>query len=48
MEVNDWFDAIGAVMTIALIAMILGKANTAADLNAAGTQFTGVLREAKA
>lgn len=48
MQVNDWFDLFGAILTIALFAMILGKANTASDINAAGNQFTGLIREAKA
>lgn len=48
MEVNDWADIIGALLTIALVAVILTKPNTAADINAAGNQFTGALRQAQA
>lgn len=48
MEVNDIFDIFGGLLTIALVALFLTKPNTAADINAAGNQFTGALREAKA
>lgn len=48
MEVNDWFDIFGALLTIGFVAMILTKPNTASDINAAGNQFTGLLHEAKA
>lgn len=47
MEVNDFFDIVGGLLTIALVAVILTKPNTAADINAAGNQFTGALREAQ-
>lgn len=47
MEVNDFFDIIGGLLTIALVATILTKPNTAADINAAGNQFTAALREAQ-
>lgn len=47
MEVNDFFDIIGGILTIALVATILTKPNTAADINAAGNQFTAALREAQ-
>ena len=48
MEVNDFFDIIGGLLTIALVAVILTKPNTASDINAVGTQFTGALRQAQA
>jgi hypothetical protein len=48
MKVSDFFDVIGGILTIALVATILNKANTAPDLKAAGTAFTGALHEAKA
>ena len=48
MQVNDIFDIIGGLLTIALVATILTKPNTAADINAAGTQFTSALRQAQA
>lgn len=48
MEVNDFFDIIGGLLTIALVAVILTKPNTAADVNAAGSAFTGALKQAQA
>jgi hypothetical protein len=47
MHVNDFFDIVGGLLTIALVATVLTKPNTAADINAAGTQFTSALREAQ-
>lgn len=47
MQVNDIFDIFGGLLTIALVAVILTKPNTAADINAAGGQFTAALREAQ-
>jgi hypothetical protein len=46
-EVNDFFDIIGGLLTIALVAVILTKPNTAADVNAAGSAFTGALKQAQ-
>lgn len=48
MEVNDFFDIIGGLLTIALVATVLTKPNTAADINAAGNQFTSGLKTAEA
>lgn len=48
MKVNTVFDIIGGILTIALVATILTKPNTAGDLNAAGNAFTGALRQAQA
>lgn len=48
MQVNDFFDIIGAILLIALVAVILTKKNTSADVGAAGTAFTGALRQAEA
>lgn len=48
MEVNDIFDIFGGLLTLALVAVILTKPNTAADVNAVGSQFTGALRQAEA
>lgn len=48
MSVQDFFDVIGALLTIALVAVILTKPNTASDINAAGNQFTGALKVAQA
>jgi len=48
MHVNTIMDIFGGVLTIALVATILTKPNTAADVNAAGNQFTGALKQAEA
>lgn len=48
MHVNDFFDIIGGILTIALVAVFLTKPNTAKDVNAAGSQFTGALKQAEA
>lgn len=48
MKVNDVFDIFGGILVLALVATILTKPNTAADVNAAGTQFTGALKTAEA
>lgn len=47
MKVNDFFDMIGGILTIALVATILTKPNTAKDIAAAGAAFTGAIREAQ-
>jgi hypothetical protein len=47
-KVNDIFDIFGGLLTIALIATVLTKPNTASDINAAGNQFTGALKAAEA
>lgn len=48
MQVNDFFDIIAGLLTIALVAVILTKPNTASDINAAGGAFTGALKQAQA
>lgn len=48
MHVNDIFDIVGGILTIALVAVILTKKNTAADVKAAGSTFTGALKQAEA
>lgn len=48
MSVQNFFDIIGGLLTIALVAVILTKPNTASDINAAGGQFTGALKQAQA
>lgn len=48
MKVADFFDIIGGLLTIGLVATVLGKPNTANDIKAAGQTFTGALHEAKA
>lgn len=47
MHVNDFFDIVGAILTIALIAVVLTKKNTATDLKTAGSTFTGALSTAQ-
>lgn len=47
MHVNDFFDIIGGILLIALVAVILTKKNTSADVGAAGSAFTGALRTAE-
>lgn len=47
MKVNDFFDVLGGILTIALVATILSKPNTARDIQAAGNAFTGAIREAQ-
>ena len=48
MNVNDFWDVLGGILLLALVAVFLTKPNTAADLNAAGGQFTGAIKAAEA
>lgn len=48
MHVYDVFDIFGAVLTIALVAVIFTKPNTAADVQAGGAAFTSALKTAEA
>lgn len=48
MHVNDFFDIIGGILLIALVAVILTKQNTSSDVVAAGSAFTGSLKQAEA
>lgn len=48
MHVNDVLDIFGGILTLALVAVVLTKANTASDINAAGGQFTGAIKQAEA
>jgi hypothetical protein len=48
MKVANIWDIFGGLLTLALVATILTKQNTASDLNAAGGQFTGALKQAEA
>lgn len=48
MKVNDFFDIVGGILTIALVATILTKPNTKGDIQAAGSAFTGALKQAEA
>lgn len=47
MKVNNFFDVLGGILTIALVATILTKPNFARDVQAAGNVFTGAIREAQ-
>lgn len=48
MKVNTFFDIVGGILTIGLVATILTKPNTANDIKAAGAAFTGSLKQAEA
>lgn len=48
MHVNDVFDIFGGLLFLAVVAVFLTKPNTANDVNAVGTQFTGALAQAEA
>lgn len=48
MRVHDWLDIFGGLLTIALVAVFFTKQNTATDVNAVGSQFTGALKQAEA
>lgn len=48
MHVYDVFDIFAGILTIALIAVILTKPNTAGDINATGGAFTSALKQAEA
>ena len=48
MSAANIFDIFGGILTIALVATILTKPNTAADVKAAGSAFTGSLTAAEA
>lgn len=47
MQVKDFWDIFGAILFIALIAVILTKKNTASDISASGKAFTGALSTAE-
>ena len=48
MKVNDIFDIFGGLLTVALVAVVLTKPNTAKDVEATGHAFTGALKQAEA
>lgn len=48
MKVEDILDIFGGILTLALVAVFLTKANTATDVNAVGNQFTGAIKQAEA
>lgn len=47
MHPNSVFDIVGALLTIALIAMVLAKKNTAKDISATGKTFDSALATAE-
>lgn len=47
MRVNNFFDIFGAIILVAIIAVVLTKKNTAADITASGKAFTGALSTAE-
>lgn len=48
MQVKDLWDLLGAIILVAIIAVILTKKNTASDVTASGKAFTGALSTAEA
>lgn len=48
MHVSDIWDIFGGLLTLAVIATILTKQNTASDVNATGQAFSGALKQAEA
>lgn len=47
MKVKDVWDIFGGIIFLAIIAVILTKKNTAADVTATGKAFTGALSTAE-
>lgn len=47
MNVNDIWDIFGGILLLALVATILTKPNTAKDVQAAGSAFSGSIRAAE-
>lgn len=47
MKVKDIWDIFGALILVAIIAVILTKKNTARDVTATGHAFTGALSTAE-
>ena len=47
MPVKNFFDIFGAIILVAIIAVILTKKNTARDVSASGKAFTGALSTAE-
>ena len=46
--VNDFWDILAGLLTLALVATVLTKANTATDIKAAGGAFTSSISAAEA
>jgi len=47
MHVSNFWDFLGAILVIAMVSVILTKANTTTDLGAAGTAFSTILDTAE-
>jgi predicted small secreted protein len=47
-NVNDIWDIFGGLLVLALVATILTKPNTAKDVQAAGSAFSGAIKTAEA
>jgi hypothetical protein len=47
-NVNDIWDIFGGLLLLALVATILTKPNTASDVNAAGSAFSGAIKASEA
>jgi predicted small secreted protein len=47
-NVNDIWDIFGGILVLALVATILTKPNTAKDVQAAGSAFSGAIKQAQA
>jgi len=46
MSVKGLWDLLGAIVLVAIIAVVLTKKNTASDITASGKAFTGALSTA--
>jgi predicted small secreted protein len=46
-NVNDIWDIFGGILVLALVATILTKPNTARDIQAAGSAFSGAIKQAQ-
>lgn len=47
MQVRDWADIIGAILTIALVASILEDSKVTSAINTVGSLFSGALKTVK-
>lgn len=48
LHVSDIWDIFGGLLVVAVIAVILTKQNTASDVQATGSAFSGALKQAQA
>lgn len=47
MKVQNFWDIVGGILVIALVAVVLTKPNTAKDVTASGSAFTSALSTAQ-